>query len=497
VPAATEASYAGVPLLLVTADRPPELRATGANQTVDQLALLAPLVRLGLDLGAPEPRLGAVAMWRSAVARAVAVADDPAVPGPVHLNLPFRDPLVPDGDDTWVEPLDGRSDPDSAPRPWTADLRRRPAAAPALELVLADVGAVVSDRIPARGVVVVGDGVDEEVVAQVLALAAATGWPVLSEPSGNARRGPQAVAHGCLLFADPDVAASLVPEVVLAVGRVGLARPVTALLRAARSLLVVAVPGVDRWSDPTRTADAVLAQVPWLDEGVPVDSDPDWPAAWRSADAAAAARLEVVLASAEGLTGLEVARTLWDAVPAESLLLVAASRPVRDLEAVARVREDAPWVIGNRGTSGIDGLVSTAWGAALGHARRTGAPSYALLGDLAFLYDLTGLSVAAGEPEPDLVVVVSDNDGGGLFTSLEQGAPEHATHFDRVFGTPQGRDLVAAAAALGRPAERVTTRAGLVAALERAAAAGGVRVVVADTGDRRTEASVQHAVRRP
>ena len=517
-PAATEAAYSGVPLLLLTADRPPELRGTGANQSVDHRAILGGIVVASLDLGVPERRVGAVAAWRSTLARAVALADDPHRPGPVHLDLPFRDPLVPGEDDEpWPEPLEGRRDADGDPRPFTLDRRR---AAEAQAETLSDVLAAVDRHaVPAHGLVVVGDGVDEDAADAALALAAGCGWPVISEPSGNARRGPQALAHASLTA--PGVTAALgAPEVVVAVGRVGLSRSITALLRTAATLVVVAVPGRDVWSDPVRGADVVVAAVPTVpDEGhprtrlsapaFPTDSaaplreparadegEGPWLAAWRAADHVREARLVALLDEQPALTGLDVARTLWDVVEDEALLLVAASRPVRDLEATARVREDgAPWVIGNRGTSGIDGLVSTAWGAALAHGRRSGAPSYALLGDLATVHDLTGFAVGDDEPRPDLVYVICDNDGGGIFTSLEQGEPRHGEHFERVFGTPLGLDLVAVLTALGVPAVRVGSRDGLVEALDHATAAGGVRVVVAATGDRRSEAALQGALR--
>ena len=193
------------------------------------------------------------------------------------------------------------------------------------------------------------------------------------------------------------------------------------------------------------------------------DYDDAWLDSWLAADARAAAAVSKRLDDAAGLTGPDVARTLWDVLDSSALLLAAASWPVRHLEAFARVREseDAPYVVGNRGTSGIDGLVSTAWGAALAHQTTahddhvddeggaevvsvTGGTAYALLGDLAFLHDHNGLLVGDDEPRPDLVIVVVDNDGGGIFGQLEQAGTEH---FERVFGTPLGLDLAAVAKA--------------------------------------------------
>ena len=173
------------------------------------------------------------------------------------------------------------------------------------------------------------------------------------------------------------------------------------------------------------------------------------------------------LADAGALTGSAVAARVWSRAPDDALLLVAASWPVRQVEMFAG-RRTGLRVIGNRGANGIDGLVSTAWGAALAHQALGGGPALALMGDLAFLHDHNGLLVGADEPRPDLVIVVTDNDGGGIFHQLEQGRPEHAGSFERIFGTPLGRDLVAVAQAAGVSAAHVVDLAGLDAALTEA-----------------------------
>ena len=152
-------------------------------------------------------------------------------------------------------------------------------------------------------------------------------------------------------------------------------------------------------------------------------------------------------------------------------------------------------VVGNRGANGIDGLIATAWGAALAHQAADGGPALALIGDLAFLHDHNSLLVGPDEPRPDLVLVVLDNDGGGIFHQLEQGQPAYADDFERLFGTPLGRDLVAVAEAAGVPAARVRTPAQLAQELSRALASGGVRVVVVDVPDRLGEAELFRRVR--
>ncbi|MBI1378928.1 MAG: 2-succinyl-5-enolpyruvyl-6-hydroxy-3-cyclohexene-1-carboxylic-acid synthase [Frankiales bacterium] len=511
LPAVVEASYAGVPLLALTADRPPELRDTGANQAIDQLRLFGGAVRWAAELAVPEARVGQVRYWRSVVARAVAVSTEPGMPGPVHLNVALRDPLVPDGDETWVEPL-GLAAPgtERAERtPAATDARLTMAAAQPLDEVLALVAGpdVDLDRVvPARGVVVVGDVADVETSDAAIALAEACGWPLLSEPSGNARSGDTALAHGPLLLADDAFAATHKPDVVVCVGTVGLSRSVLRMLREAPLVVVADERDAVHRPDPTRTATVFVSVVPEPPTAFE-EYDDSWLDSWLAADARAAAAVSKRLDDATGLTGPDVARTLWDVLDSSSLLLVGSSWPVRHLEAFARVRdsEDVPTVIGNRGASGIDGLLSTAWGAGLAHQSTrsaltvdedgaaevvsvTGGTAYALVGDLAFLHDHNGLLVGDHEPRPDLVVVVVDNDGGGIFSQLEQAGAEH---FERVFGTPLGLDLAAVARAVAvdhvAVVEDVTS---LVAALDEATAAGSVRVVVAKVGDREAEAAL-------
>ena len=488
LPALVEASHSGVPLIVITADRPAELRDTGANQTIDQVRIFGSFVRWSHEMPAAEPREGQVRYWRSVVARAMSVCTEAGLPGPVHLNVGFRDPLVPDGDEAWVEPL-GLAPVGSDPAerlPVAADARLSMAAAQPLDEVLG---------------LVAGPESDVEI-----ALAEACGWPLLSEPSGNARSGDTALAHGPLLLADAEFAAAHAPEIVVCVGSPGLSRSVMRMIREAPLVVVVDDRDAVHRPDPTRNATLFVSVVP-EPPSVYEAYDDAWLDSWLAADARAGLAVSKRLDNAAGLTGPDVARTLWDVLDSSSLLMVAASWPVRHLESFARVREseDAPFVIGNRGTSGIDGLVSTAWGAALAHQSTrtavnvdedgateiisvTGGTTYALLGDLAFLHDHNGLLVGDIEPRPDLVIVVVDNDGGGIFGQLEQAGTEH---FERVFGTPLGLDLaaVAKAAAVDHVAvvDNVTS---LVAALDDATAAGSVRVVIAKVGDRDTEAAL-------
>jgi 2-succinyl-5-enolpyruvyl-6-hydroxy-3-cyclohexene-1-carboxylate synthase len=508
-PAMVEASYAGVPLLAVTADRPAELRDTGANQTIDQARFFGGTVRWSADVPAPDDRTGQVRYWRSVVARAVAVATEPDDSGPVHLNIAFRDPLVPDGDETWVEDLGlAPFGVDPGERlPVSADARLSMAAAQPLDEVLALLagpGSQVETLVPARGVVVVGDVSDVEVSDAAIALAEACGWPLLSEPSGNARSGDTTLAHGTLLLADEAFYAAHQPEIVICVGTPGLTRSVMRMVREAPLVLVADERSAVRRPDPTRSATVFVSVVPEPPSEYD-EYDDSWLDSWLAADTRAAAVVNKKLDDAPGLTGPDVARTLWDVLDGSALLLAASSWPVRHLEAFARVRdgEDVPVVIGNRGTSGIDGLVSTAWGAALAHQSTrtavnvdedgnaevvtvTGGTTYALLGDLAFLHDHNGLLVGDEEPRPDLVIVVVDNDGGGIFGQLEQAG---VAHFERVFGTPLGLDLAAVARAAAVDGVVVVDDVtSLVSALDDATVSGSVRVIVTKVGARADEA---------
>jgi len=486
-PAVVEADQSGVPLIAVTADRPPRLRGVGANQTIRQAGVFGPDVRLAIDMSPAVAEIGSVGYWRSTVARAVAAATDAVRPGPVHLNVPFAEPLVPDGDDEWIEDLEGRSEG----RPWTADARLVAGMSTPLDDVLDSL--LDNATVPARGIIVVGDHDDPEAIDLVDDLADALGWPVISEPSGNGAGCATALSHGTLLLADPAFALAHVPQLVVTVGRVGLNRAVLRMIAA--STLHFAVDSNPEWSDPTRTADVVVASVPLPPTQAEIDEA--WLESWQRADVLAAAAVETALFSRDdALTGMHVARVAASAVPAGGLLFLGPSWSVRHVGTYAANTVQDAVVFANRGTSGIDGCVSTAWGAALALQRNGGAGVIALMGDQTFLYDSNGLLAPAEEERPDLVFVISDNDGGGIFSSLEQGRPEHAAVFERVFGVPLGIDLAAVCASMGIHSIVVTTSEALVEAIDDAVGLGGVRVVIARTASREDEAATLANVQR-
>ncbi|WP_242909848.1 2-succinyl-5-enolpyruvyl-6-hydroxy-3-cyclohexene-1-carboxylic-acid synthase [Actinomadura terrae] len=457
-PAVIEAHESGVPLLVITADRPPELRDTGANQTIDQVKLYGTAARWSTEVGVPENRPGMVAYWRSLVSRAWGLAQAP-VPGPVHLNAAFREPLIPDGDETWCEPLDG-----DATGAWTKVRAATP-------------GSVLHVPPTRRGVLVVGDGAVN--VKRYVAAASMAGWPVLAEPNGNARYGDHALSSHHFLLGVPEFVERHRPEVVVTLGKPGLSRPLLSLLRRAEEHIVLA-PDLAHWPDPVRSATQVAPEVE-----IPVVSGDDaWLKSWRGADLAAAAAVDGVLDAVPEVSEPRLARDLVAALPGGSLLFTAASMPIRDLNQVMRPRRGIR-VMANRGASGIDGLVSTAMGAALLHSGR----SYALLGDLAFLHDQNGLIVGPQDRRPDLAIVVVNNQGGGIFSLLPQAGLRGP--FERVFGTPHQVDLEAVAAAHGVPYRRLE----VAADLPKAIVGEGLRIVEART-DREVNAALHGRMRQ-
>jgi 2-succinyl-5-enolpyruvyl-6-hydroxy-3-cyclohexene-1-carboxylate synthase len=445
--AAIEADESGVPLLLLTADRPPELRGTGANQTIDQIKLYGSAVRWFCEAGVPEDRPGQDAHWRSLACRAWAHAagNGGTFPGPVHLNLQFRDPLVPD--------RPGQQLPDGLPgrpggAPWT-ELPARSDPGPARELDWTE-----------RGVVVCGDGTADPAAAA--ALAESAGWPLLAEPSSGARHGAVALGAYQYLLDCAEFMAEHRPDVIVSAGRAGLTRGQQALLRDPGEQHVVLSQGPGRWSDPARSATAVAGRV--VLRGTPAGHQSGWLRSWQAADAAARAAADKALAAGGQLSEPQLARSVAAALPPGALLWVASSLPARDLD---RHMEPRPGllVLASRGASGIDGLVSSAIGAALAHQAAGGGPAAALLGDIAAVHDAAGLMLGPAEPTPDLCLIVVNNDGGGIFSALEQAAfPEP---FERVFGTPHGTDFAALAVAAGLPYTRLTAAADLPEVLGR------------------------------
>lgn len=490
--AIVEAHESGVPLLAITADRPPRLRGVGANQTIEQVGVFSTFTRMDIDMGVVDADSAGNRYWRSTVARCVAVATDSITPGPVHLNVPLDTPLVGEELLQSLPPqFQGRADE----KPWTADARLVAGMSIPLDEALSLLDEQTS--VPGRGVIVVGDHDDDDAVDLIDELADSLGWPVISEPSGRASAAETGLAHGPLVCDDEAFRNAHIPDIAVTIGRVGLYRSVLQLVASAG--MHIAVDSSAQWSDPTRSADLVLAAVPL--PPTEATSDPLWWDAWERADLLAAAAVETVLGSyphgetaPSEPTGMHVARVIADVAPADGQLFLGASSVVRHVGSFAGRSLAGVSVVGNRGASGIDGCVSTAWGVAIGAQSAGGGPAIALVGDEAFWYDSNALAVPASEGRPDLVIVVADNDGGGIFSTLEQGAAEYATHFERVFGVPLGIDLDQLASAYGVQVHRATDLDALRENLE-AAVGNGVHVIVVRTCDRAREAQVLGEIR--
>ena len=485
LPAVVEAHESRVPLLVITADRPPRLRHVGANQSIEQSHIFDDYVKVTVDMGTAHDSLESNRYWRSTVARCVAAATDSIDPGPVHLNVPFDAPLV---GPSVIEPLppELRGRPEG--RPWTADARLVAGMSIPLDeaLALLDEDAIV----PSRGLIVVGDHDDDDAVDLVDELADAMGWPVISEPSGRANSAQTGLAHGPLVCADDSFVQAHAPELVITVGRVGLYRSLATVI--ANASMHIAVDTRSSWSDPTRSADLVLASVPLPPEEARVDET--WWADWERADLLAAAAVETVLGSHTGTpTSMQAARVVADAMPEDGQLFLGSSSVVRHVGAFAGRSLSEVSVLGNRGTSGIDGCVSTAWGAAVAAQSLGSGPSVLLLGDEAFWYDSNALAVPESEERPDLVIVVLDNDGAGIFSTLEQGAPPYQRLFERVFGVPLGIELDTLASAYRIFVEVVADLDHLRTRLDESLG-DGVHVLIVRTCDRTQEAALLSSI---
>lgn len=437
-PAVLEAHHGIVPLIVLSADRPPELRGTGANQTTVQPGMFGAAVRWSHELGTPERRPGQQAQWRAVVSRAVAAAQGVSGDcGPVHLNVPLREPLVPTDEGDWPESLDGRP----AGAPWTE--------VPATSRASGRGRGPGIDVEPvARTLVIIGDLPSPDLFGRAVDWAVAHGWPVVAEPFGSHPR-PDVVPHGPLLLTATDWLESHAPDRVVTVGRVTLSRSTAAVVRR-EGIRVETVSATSSWSDPSGLS-AAVHDLGVLDgrPGPGHAVDQPWLEAWLQAGRAIAKTLADE--PAPWPSGLAVARTMLGTVPAGSTVFVGSSNAARDLDLAAGdppSADDNPSdivVVASRGLAGIDGCVSTAAGLALAGDR----PAYALMGDLTFLHDANGLLIGPHEPQPDLTLVVTNDDGGGIFTLLEPGEPERAADFERVFGTPTGTDLAALCAAHG------------------------------------------------
>jgi len=514
LPAAIEAREARVPLLLLTADRPPELRENGAGQAIDQLKLFGDAAKWFFEVGTHEDASPARLRWiRTLACRAYWTALE-GRPGAVHLNFPLREPLVTDDalpDDATARP-GGRPYVRRAPAPAVGETRLGELVARARR------GVVVAgrhERWPIRGCERSECLLDRSPLASAaVAFCEALGWPLLADPLSGARRGGAAVAHYDALLRDETFAASHRPDFVLRVGDLPVSKPLRAWLAGLEDVRQVALDPEGAWQDPAVVLSDSLALEPaaalaelTAAAAAPADlraadgeptperpllhaADPDWLAGWRGADERAAAAILGVL-HGDGLDEPSAAAELGVLLPREATLFVASSMPVRDIETFWPVRHDPPRALCNRGANGIDGTVSSAFGAAAAGE----GPVVLLIGDVALAYDVGGL-LAAARLGLKLTIVLLDNDGGGIFDFLPVSRTPMARGNDREAGsdakprardgegardrgedlytrhvaTPTGLDFAQVAALYGLVHEPVDTVPDFRAALERALA---------------------------
>jgi 2-succinyl-5-enolpyruvyl-6-hydroxy-3-cyclohexene-1-carboxylate synthase len=507
LPAVIEAHEARVPLLILTADRPAELRENGAGQAVDQLKLYGDASKWFFEVAVHEAGPDQLRWMRTLACRAYWTALEGRA-GAVHLNFPLREPLV--TEESLPE--------DSSGRAGGAPYLCRPPAPPTGGTPRELLGELLSRS--RRGVVVAGRHERPTPLGRAAAeFAERAGWPLLADPLSGARRGEAAVAHYDALLRTPGLAERLQPDLVLRVGDLPVSKPLRDWLAGLSGVVQVALDPEGAWQDPSSTLWHSLALDPaeTLSEladarpgrpGAPAAAEQDWLSAWRSADERAAEAIIGVLGDA-GLCEPVAAAELGVLLPEEAMLFVASSMPVRDIETFWPVRSDPPRVLCNRGANGIDGTVSSAFGAAAhegsaaGGAASGAGPVVLLVGDVALAHDIGGL-LAWRRLGLKLTIVLLDNGGGGIFDFLPvsgasmaraserahavaasglddearagseaTGAESDATSADiytRHIATPTGLDFSAAAALYGLAHERAGDVPTFRAALERALA---------------------------
>ena len=428
-PAVLEAHHSNVPLLVLTADRPANLRRTGANQTTEQARIFGNAVRYFADIsGGVFP---------------LELPLDSLHRGPVHLNLQFAEPLLPDDDGDWL-----------------SEIKVSPKAKPTGK----STGTLKVNT--ARGVLIIGHDRGGLSIAEVSQIAADLHWPVIAEDPLSF---PEAISHAALFLASPTIRKNLAPESVVVIGRTTLSRSINALIASAKSQIVIdpRMATVDTY----RVADQRFIAAPKV---VSPQSDPEWVERWEKFSQRTSKLVSDISDWSESALARELAKQLAGAV------FIASSRPIRDLESFATARSGVE-TFANRGLAGIDGNISTALGIATALQSAT-----AIIGDLAFLHDLTGL---IGNSSANLRIITINNDGGGIFSTLPQAG---VAGFETVFGTPHGLDLEKVASGLGISAKTITSFAELTS--ELAKPISGISVLVCQMPSRDSNAAKLKAI---
>jgi 2-succinyl-5-enolpyruvyl-6-hydroxy-3-cyclohexene-1-carboxylate synthase len=452
-PAVIEAFQARVPLLVLTADRPSELREVGAGQAIDQLKLYGEAVKWFFEVGVYEASETSLRWIRQLACRTYWTALE-GRPGPVHLNFPLREPLVLDGD-LPADPVAGRP----GGRPWVA---RAPSATRSTGH---------GRTLPARALVVAGRDERGDLGSHAARLADRAGIPLLADPLSGARHGRSAIARYDLLLRSGAFATRMRPELIIRVGDLPTSKPLRSWLASLTGTEQLLLDPEAAWQDP----DAAVTEIDFGDPGSALDAftvagavDPEWLADWTAADDAATRTIEEVLAGA--LCEPLVAARLGEWLAPETTLVVASSMPIRDVELYFPARVALPRTLSNRGANGIDGTISTAFGVAAVSA----APVVLLIGDVALLHDLGGL-VASRRLGLQLTIVVINNDGGGIFHFLPVSSQRFA--FEEHVATPHGLSVESVATLYGLGYELPRSLDELRAAIDRVSGSRAAKLI--------------------
>jgi 2-succinyl-5-enolpyruvyl-6-hydroxy-3-cyclohexene-1-carboxylate synthase len=441
-PAICEADESAIPLIALTADRPPELRGVGAGQTIDQLKLFGSSVRWFCEVGTHDADDDGLLHYRSVACRALAAARGAQRPGPIHLNLPWREPLAPvpvEGAVTATGPLalGGR---DGRPLTAVTPIDMEPSA-----FLLDEVAGHISGS--RSGVIVAGRQLDPELREPLATLARAAGFPILAEPTSQIRCGPHDRSHVVTtydhLLRDERFRESVRPHLVLRFGEMPTSKPLRTWLAESGADQIVVDPRCG-WNEPTSRAAAILRADPTeMAAGWAARLNGDErsaPSRWLDAEATAREALAAALGDLDELTEPGLHHTLGQIHRDGDLVYTASSMPIRDQEAFLPPTATDALFLCNRGANGIDGLISSGIGAA--HA--SGRPTTIVTGDLGLLHDVGGLAALRDVSTPVRIVVI-DNDGGGIFAFLPQAKALNDDEFEALLGTPRGVDIAKAA----------------------------------------------------
>jgi 2-succinyl-5-enolpyruvyl-6-hydroxy-3-cyclohexene-1-carboxylate synthase len=491
LPAIVEAKLTHVPLLVLTADRPHELRDNGAPQSIDQLRLYGTYVKWFADLALPEATDAALRYIRTIAARATASTQ--AVPaGPVHLNFPFREPLTP-------EPILAQPLPPTAQRDLVA-WRGRPNNTPYVEVHTSSQSAPAPPstirnllsrvRDARHGLIIVGPNDDPEVVEPLVRLAHRLGYPILADPLSQLRCGDHdqnmiLSSYDAFLRIDSFID-NAPPELILRFGAMPTSKPLLLYLKRHASCPLVLIDGHSGWEEPTQLASVVIHTDPVTlcqslltileSEDIQSCRSQTWINTWQNADRVTRQTLHSVIQDFNDLFEGRVFTELASLLPHGATLYTGNSMPVRDMDTFFWPSEQRINVMGNRGANGIDGIVSSALGASAAAGQH--APTVLVLGDLSFFHDLNGL-LAARLHQLNLTIVLVNNDGGGIFSFLPQA--NYPEHFEQLFGTPTGLDFRLAVEMYGGQFQTVNTWEQFRKAVNDSLNSGGLHVIEVPT----------------